>query len=92
MINFEVRKSFIKDLKSLKGSSYYDRIKTFVFNELPTIKAFEEIRGIKKLKGFKNYYRIKIGNYRMGITRQNDTLIIERVLHRKDIYQHFPSK
>jgi len=46
--------------------------------------------GVKKLKGNDdNEFRIRIGNYRVIYTVQNDVLIIEviKVGHRKDIYK-----
>ncbi len=34
--------------------------------------------------------RIRIGDYRLGIIFDGETLIFERVLHRKEIYRYFP--
>ena len=45
---------------------------------------------IKKLKGHDTFYRIKIGNYRIGFEMVNDELILTRILHRKEIYRYFP--
>ncbi|MDQ6756349.1 MAG: type II toxin-antitoxin system RelE/ParE family toxin [Bacteroidota bacterium] len=44
--------------------------------------------GYKKLKGFKNLYRIRVGNYRIIYSVQHDILIIEilKIAHRKDVY------
>jgi mRNA-degrading endonuclease RelE of RelBE toxin-antitoxin system len=49
-----------------------------------------EITGVKKLVGFKNQYRIRIGQYRIGLVFKDETLIFVRILHRKDIYSYFP--
>ena len=35
-------------------------------------------------------YRIRLGDYRIGIEIQKDTIIFTRFLHRKDIYKFFP--
>jgi len=48
------------------------------------------IRNLKKLTGFKNAYRIKIGHYRIGIFIENNKVEFARVVHRKDIYNMFP--
>lgn len=45
---------------------------------------------LKKLSGYKDYYRIRIGSYRVGIRIIDDTVIFERCLHRKDIYKVYP--
>ena len=44
--------------------------------------------GYKKLKGFKNLYRIRVGNYRIIYSVQHDILIIEilKIAHRKNVY------
>jgi mRNA interferase RelE/StbE len=49
-----------------------------------------EIIHVKKLKGSEDYYRIRIGNYRVGIILADDTVIFVRFLHRRDIYRYFP--
>ncbi|WP_374754821.1 type II toxin-antitoxin system RelE family toxin [Dyadobacter psychrophilus] len=44
----------------------------------------------KKLKGFSNAYRIRIGDYRVGIFVENNIVELARIAHRKDIYKVFP--
>ena len=45
---------------------------------------------LKKLKGFKTAYRIRIGNYRIGVFVDGDTVEFARVVHRRDVYKVFP--
>jgi len=90
MISIEYRSGFIKDLKSLKGSPQYHKIKQFAFEILPNAETIEELANFKKLKGAKNAFRFKIGDYRIGFNRIDNMIILERVLHRKDIYKYFP--
>ncbi len=52
--------------------------------------SLEQIPSIKKLKGFKTAYRIRSGNYRIGIALQNEKVIFVAFAHRKDIYRIFP--
>lgn len=82
--------SFIKDLKALKSTPYYETIKALAFEEIPQIPNFEEITNIKKLQGYENAYRIRVGDYRIGIIFEGETILFQRVLHRKDIYRYFP--
>ncbi len=42
------------------------------------------------MKGSRNYYRIRIGDYRAGIIVEGLTVEFIRFLHRKDIYKYFP--
>jgi mRNA-degrading endonuclease RelE of RelBE toxin-antitoxin system len=59
------------------------------FEEIPKIQSFAEITNLKKLKGYENAYRIRIGDYRIGIIFDGETVMFQRVLHRKDIYLYF---
>ncbi len=42
---------------------------------------------IKKLKGFKNKYRLRAGNYRVLFELEGDCLVVYDVGDRKDIYE-----
>ncbi len=81
---------FIKDLKTLKGSPYFEKVKTLVFDDIPKLSDIGEVKNIKKLKGNKPFYRVRVGNYRIGFRLDNNILVFMRVLHRKDIYRYFP--
>jgi mRNA-degrading endonuclease RelE of RelBE toxin-antitoxin system len=89
-VNTQYQPSFLKDLKALKSTSVFTSIKAVVFEEIPNISSLEEIRNLKKLKGYENAYRIRVGDYRIGFIFDGKTIIFYRVLHRKDIYRYFP--
>ena len=82
--------TFIKDLKKLKSNPIYSQIKNLVTKEIPNHENVTEINNIKKIKGDKNAYRIRIGDYRIGFFLEEDKIIFSRVLHRKEIYRFFP--
>ena len=42
---------------------------------------------IKKLRGYENTWRIRIGNYRAIIVNDRNLLIVKEIGHRKDIYK-----
>lgn len=42
------------------------------------------------MQGYKEYYRIALGSYRVGIRIVNNAVTFIRFLHRKDIYRYFP--
>jgi mRNA interferase RelE/StbE len=50
----------------------------------------QEIKTIKKLRASESHYRIRIGDYRIGLILEDDTFIFVRFLHRKDLYKYFP--
>jgi len=63
-------------------------IKKFV--EIPETKKIVHIKNTKKIRGYKTYFRLKVGNYRIGFEYDNNVIVFFRVLHRKDIYKYFP--
>ena len=84
-----IDKSFEKDTDIIDDKSVKINIATIIQNVLNAESIFQ-IKNIKKLKGFKNQYRIKTGNYRLGIKIEKDSVKFIRCLHRKDIYRYFP--
>ena len=82
--------SFTKDLKKLKKTSIYSEIKTLVFQTIPDYQNITEIKNLKKIKGHNDAYRIRIGDYRIGIFIQKETVTFSRVLNCRDVYRYFP--
>ena len=52
--------------------------------------TLSEIKNLKKMQGFLNCYRIKIGDYRIGLYFENNIVELVRLAHRKEIYKLFP--
>ena len=82
--------SFLKDLKRLRGSDAFNRIKAFAFDEIVTVSEMQTISGIKRLKGGEDAYRVRIGDYRVGFYLRGETVVFARAMHRREIYRHFP--
>lgn len=53
-------------------------------------KDLSQIPNLKKLQGFRSAYRIRIGDYRLGLFIEKDVVQFARILHRKEIYKLFP--
>jgi len=84
-----IDKSFQKDLTALRNKNLNKKVAACI-EEAINAKQLSEINGIKKLIGFEIYYRIRIGNYRIGLEIQENEVIFIRILHRKEIYRFFP--
>ena len=83
-------KSFGKSLDKLKDAEIKNKI-IEVINEVESASLLTEVANVKKMQGFKTSYRIRIGDYRLGMELENpSTLRFIIVLHRKDIYKKFP--
>lgn len=89
-MNCEYMPSFIKDLKALKSTPVFEYVKSLVFDEIPSYSSLDEISNLKKLKDSDSAYRLRVGDYRIGLTVVGDTITFVRVLHRKEIYRYFP--
>lgn len=86
----EIDKSFIKSLEKIKDKSIYDRVEKAI-EILEKTDSLENVINIKKLKGFKNFYRIRVGDYRIGFELiQKRIILLIIISHRKDIYKFFP--
>ena len=83
------RESFEKDIHTIREKRILARIKT-VIESVEAAPDMRTIAGLKKLKGATDYYRIRVGEYRIGIIARNNEIVFARVLHRKDIYRYFP--
>ncbi|MCB0292639.1 MAG: type II toxin-antitoxin system RelE/ParE family toxin [Calditrichaeota bacterium] len=81
--------SFEKDLKAVKDSKIFKRLKRII-DEVKNAENLSMIKNIKKLKGYDTYFRIRMGDYRVGIEVVGETVIFVRFLHRRDVYKYFP--
>lgn len=85
----EFRKSFAQDLRSIKNRKVKQRIEA-VIKSTEEAKSLTDLHQLKKLQGYSGFYRIRIGDYRLGIYVEDDVIAFVRVLHRKEIYRYFP--
>ena len=80
---------FRKQVLKLKDKRLAKEIQTTIeLTEAAT--SLSEIKNLKKLKGYKTYYRIRTGDYRIGIYFNKDSFEFAAIDHRKDIYKYFP--
>jgi mRNA interferase RelE/StbE len=81
--------SFTKDLKAIRDKGLLRQIDRAIA-EVKTAAALSEIRHLGKMRGYATFFRLRVGDYRVGIEVVEDEVIFVRVLHRKDIYRYFP--
>jgi mRNA interferase RelE/StbE len=90
-MNVKLDRSFEKDTDKLNDRKLLVKIADCI-DSVKRAKHIDEIADIKKMKGAPFHYRIRIGNYRMGVVIHGNDVVFERFLHRKDIYKYFPKK
>jgi mRNA interferase RelE/StbE len=88
-MNVEFRKSFEKDLSKIRDVELLQRIQA-VIEEVESIDSLTDLSNVKKLKVEGDYYRVRVGDYRIGLSVSEDAVTFVRVLHRKEIYRYFP--
>ena len=88
-MEIKIDKSFQKDTRRIKDKSVLQRIANTIAN-VERAQTLEEIRNLKKIQGSASMYRIRIGDFRLGIIVSESSVEFIRCLHRKDIYKYFP--
>ncbi|MFH1933685.1 MAG: type II toxin-antitoxin system RelE/ParE family toxin [Pseudomonadota bacterium] len=89
-MNILYAKRFSKDLDAI---SHEPNIKKRLWDLIEQIKIADDlsnISGLKKIEGYPGYFRIRIGDYRLGIKVTEKVIEMIRFLHRKEIYRRFP--
>ncbi|MEM7657247.1 MAG: type II toxin-antitoxin system RelE/ParE family toxin [Bacteroidota bacterium] len=95
-------RKFLKDVGKIKDPTVLKRIKNKLEEIEQIVEDHEddeeapEIPGMTKLQGYDYYYRVRVGEFRLGISIEisldeiEDVVRFVRCLHRKDIYRFFP--
>ena len=83
------RKRFLKQLARLPPTTR-SQIETFVFEHLQITASIVDSGIIEKMQGYQGYYKARFGSYRVGMKTEDDILIVQIVMNRKDIYRFFP--
>lgn len=85
----EFLNKFYKDIDKINVKKIKEDIAAII-EEAGKAKNIRDIKNIKKLKTSKIAYRIKIGDYRIGLFYEKNCIEFARVVHRKEIYKVFP--
>lgn len=89
-----LKKQFVKEVAKLP-SKVQSTIRKLL-DELANADDFKSLNiDIKRMEGQaenENYYRIRIGSYRIGLEIIEPKIILITVLSRGDIYKKFPPK
>ncbi len=86
----EFDKSFFKSLSNLRDQKLLLKLEKTIIG-LEKVDSLQEVSNLRKLTGFKDYFRIRVGDYRLGFELINsETIRMIVIAHRKDIYKIFP--
>jgi len=83
-------KSFLKSIQKLTHKpALLLRVKAIIL-DCESADSIQDINKVKKLKGFKTYYRIRVNDYRIGFEFLDNEITFITIAHRKEIYNIFP--
>ena len=83
------RQSFARDLKKVKDQAVLDRVRRAI-EQVEGASTTQELRDLKKMSGAGNFYRIRVGDYRLGVVAEGGQVEFVRCLPRRDLYRFFP--
>lgn len=84
----EFLRSFEKDLSKVDRGTRRKVLRIVL--ALEEVGSLDELHPIKKLSGYKDAYRVRIGEYRLGLYLMGNKVQLARLLHRKEVYRFFP--
>ena len=86
----EFDKSFYRTLTKLKNVTVLKKVERTI-TKLEAAQSLNDVLEVSKLTGYKKYYKIRLGDYRIGLEKINSTKIrLIIIANRKDIYKIFP--
>jgi mRNA-degrading endonuclease RelE of RelBE toxin-antitoxin system len=72
-MNFEMSRKFEKQVYQIKDKSVKRRLSAII-TKISKANSLSEISNIKPITGYPGYYRIKFGDYRIGISHEGDVV------------------
>ena len=88
-MNTAFRESFEADLTAIRDAALLRRIRK-VIEQVEAARTFQQIPNLKRLEATGKYYRIRLGDYRLGFVFESGVVTFIRCLNRKEIYRNFP--
>ena len=80
---------FHRDSRRLGNLSLASQVEQ-VIEQLKAASTIRDLRGVSRMTARGEHYRIRVGEYRLGITMDGETAILRRFLPRGEIYRRFP--
>ena len=86
----EIRRErrFTLDLRRVRSDQMQRRVRRKLA-EMEAAPSLAHVSSVEKMAGSENHYRIRIGNYRLGLEMDGETAILQSA-PRDQIYRTFP--
>ena len=80
---------FAKQIRKVKDRHLAKSIEDAII-EVKNAAHLSDITNLKRLKGSNTAYRIRVGDYRIGLHISNNVVEFSCFMNRKEIYRFFP--
>ena len=88
-MQIELTRKFQKQVENCNDKHIISKILDIIQAVIAS-ENLNEFPNLKKLTGYKNFFRIRLGNYRIGLVIEDKTIVFAAFDHRSDIYKYFP--
>lgn len=86
----ETSPRFNRDLRRIRDPALAIRVNRKI-DELEAAASMREVSAVSRVHAPRGWhYRIRVGEYRIGVTLEGDTAVLARFGHRSVIYRVFP--
>ena len=86
----ETSPRFNRDLRRIREPAIARRVIRKI-EEIEAAASIGEVANVRRMNTASGrHYRIRIGDYRMGVTLDGATVVLHRLLPRDEIYRRFP--
>ncbi|MBX2973954.1 MAG: plasmid stabilization protein [Flavobacteriales bacterium] len=82
-------RSFSRDIDAIPDAKLRQRLK-LVLLAIEAAGNIQQVPHVKKMKGHSKAFRIRVGDFRLGVFVEGDTVQLVRFLHRREVYRWFP--
>ena len=88
-MQIEITSKFRKQINDCRDKQLRSKVLSII-DQVIAVDNMNGFNNLKKLTGYKNSYRIRMGNYRIGVLIDNNVVVFAAFDHRSDIYKYFP--
>ena len=80
---------FARDVARTRNPDFRRRLEE-VIEDLKRASSLTEVSNVRGIVGWEGHYRIRVGDYRLGIEMDGETVILRRAGHRREFNRYFP--
>jgi mRNA interferase RelE/StbE len=83
-------KKFNKDIDQIANDIKLKKNLLELITRIKQAETLTDLGNVRKIQGYDKYYRMRVGDFWLGIKITDDGIEMLRFLHRKDLYRRFP--